>query len=92
MSNLTGLPSLAVRHVVEDILHGSAVWQRTGSRLSVGLLTPLTFVGMKQQNQLLLDQFALLRVCCWPSCHGLCWYNPHLLYLSLHLGLRKKLV
>lgn len=59
---LTGLAGLAVGHVVEDVLHGPAVGQGTGAHLAIGLLTPLALVCMEQQDQLLLDQLALLRV------------------------------
>jgi hypothetical protein len=59
---LAGLAGLAVGHVVEDILHGAAVWQGAGPHLPIGLLSPLALVGVEQEHQLLLDQFALLRV------------------------------
>jgi len=59
---LAGLASLAVGHVVEDVLHGAAVRQGAGSHLPVGLLPPLALVCVKQQDQLLLDQLALLWV------------------------------
>lgn len=50
-------------HMVENILHGAAVWQSTGL-LSICLLATLTFMSMKQQHELLLDQLALV----WVSC------------------------
>lgn len=87
---LAGLASLAVRHVVEDVLHGAAVREGAGAHLAVGLLAPLTLVSVEQQDQLLLDQLALLGVCRGPGGHGLCWDDSHLLDLGLHLGLREK--
>lgn len=59
---LTGLAGLAVGHVVEDVFHGPAVGEGTRPHLAVGLLTPLALVRVEQQDQLLLDQLALLRV------------------------------
>ena len=61
---LAGLAGLAVGHVVEDVLHGAAVGQGAGLQLPVGLLPSLALVCVKQQDQLLLDQLALLRVGC----------------------------
>lgn len=87
---MAGLAGLAVRHVVEDVLHGAAVREGAGAHLAVGLLAPLTLVSVEQQNQLLLDQFALLGVCCGPSGHGLRRDDSHLLDLGLHLGLKEK--
>lgn len=52
---LTGLASLAVSHVVEDILHRATVRQVALPYFSVGLLPSLTFVCMEQEHQLLLD-------------------------------------
>lgn len=49
--------------MVENILHGAAIWQSTGL-LSICLLATLTFMSMKQQHELLLDQLALV----WVSC------------------------
>lgn len=51
-------------HVVENVLHGAAVRERTGPHLPVGLLPSLALVCVEQQDQLLLDQLALLRVSC----------------------------
>lgn len=70
-------------HVVEDVLHGPAVGQRASSHLAVGLLAPLALVGVEQQNQLLLDQLALLRVGRGACGHALTCYhsNRHLLGL-----------
>lgn len=59
---LAGLASLAVGHVVEDVLHGTAVGQSAGPHLPIGLLPPLALVCMEQQDQLLLNEFALLGV------------------------------
>lgn len=64
---LARFASLAVCHVVEDVLHSAAVRKGTGPHLTVGLLSPLALVCMKQQDQLLLDQLPLL----WVSC-GAC--------------------
>lgn len=61
---LTGLASLAVSHVVEDVLHCAAVRQVALPNLAVCLLPPLALVCMKQEYQLLLDQLALFRVSC----------------------------
>lgn len=85
---MAGLASLAVRHVVEDVLHGAAVREGAGTHLAVGLLAPLTLVSVEQQDQLLLDQLALLGVCRGPGGHGLRRDDSHLLDLGLHLGLR----
>lgn len=52
---LTGLASLTVSHVVEDILHSAAVGQVALPDFTVGLLPPLALVCMKQEYQLLLD-------------------------------------
>lgn len=52
---LTGLASLAVSHVVENVLHSAAVGQVTLSDFTVGLFSPLALVCMKQEYQLLLD-------------------------------------
>ena len=73
MGHRAGLPSLACRHVVEDVLHGAAVGQGALSQLGsvqvavLGLLlllpvSSLTLVGVQEKNQLLLDQFSLLGV------------------------------
>lgn len=62
---LAGFASLTMRHVVEDVLHGAAVRQSTGSHLPVGLLPTLALVCVEQQDQLLLDQLALLRIGRW---------------------------
>lgn len=59
---LTILASLAMSHVIEDVLHGAAMRQVALSDLAVGLLASLTFVSVKQENELLLDQFALLGI------------------------------
>lgn len=82
---LAGFAGLAVCHVVENILHGPAVGQRARSHLAVGLLAPLALVGVEQQNQLLLDQLALLRVSRGACGHTLTCYNSdrHLLLLGL---------
>ena len=69
MRDTAGLASLAGGHVVQHVLHGPAVGQRTLphlSSISSILLLPissLTLVSMQQQHQLLLDQLPLLRVC-----------------------------
>lgn len=67
---LAGLASLAVGHVVEDVLHCAAVRKSTRPHLTVSLLPALALVCVKQQDQLLLDQFAFLRVSCGARrCH-----------------------
>lgn len=82
---LAGFSCLAVGHVVEDVLHGAAVGQGTGAHLSVGLLSPLALVGVKQQDQLLLDQFALLRVGRGACRHPLSRDHTHRGHLLLQL-------
>lgn len=62
---LARLASLAVRHVVKDVLHGTTVGQVTLPYLPVGLLSPLALVGVEQKHQLLLYEFALFRVGRW---------------------------
>ena len=62
---LAGFASLAVGHVVEDVLHGAAVGQVARAHLAVGLLAPLALVRVQQEHQLLLNEFALLRVGGW---------------------------
>ena len=59
---LAGLAGLAVGHVVQHVLHGATVRQGAGPHLPVGLLSTLALVCVEQQDQLLLDQLALLRV------------------------------
>ena len=59
------LAGLAGCHVVEDVLHGTAVGQSAGPYFPIGLLPPLALMCMEQQDQLLLNEFALLGVCCW---------------------------
>lgn len=67
---LAGLASLAVGHVVEDVLHCAAVRKSTRPHLAISLLPALALVCMKQQDQLLLDQFAFLWVSCGARrCH-----------------------
>lgn len=62
MCHLAGFASLAVGHVIEDILHGAAVWEVALPHLPIGLLASLTLVCMKQEHKLLLDEFAFLWV------------------------------
>ena len=69
---LAGLAGLTVGHVVEDVLHGAAVRQGAGPHLPIGLLPSLALVCVKQQDQLLLDQLALL----WVGC-GACRRHCH---------------
>lgn len=87
---LAGFASLAVCHVVEDVLHGAAVGQGAGPHLPVGLLAPLALMCMEQQDQLLLNEFALLgigrRACGHATSTG---DHAHRCYLRLHLGLQK---
>ena len=77
MGNLTGFPSLTMCHVIQDIFHGSTVWEGAGSNLSIGLFPPLTLVSVKQEDQLLLNQFALLWVCCRARGNRLRGHNSH---------------
>lgn len=87
---LAGLAGLAVGHVVENVLHGAAVGQRALPHLSVGLLPPLALMCMEQQDQLLLNEFALLGVSCWAGRHASSPRNhAHRCYLLLHLRLQK---
>lgn len=82
---LTGFPSLTMCHVIQDIFHGSTVWEGAGSNLSIGLFPPLTLVSVKQEDQLLLNQFALLWVCCRARGNRLRGHNSH---RRLHLRLK----
>lgn len=66
---VAGFASLAVGHMVEYVLHGAAVGQGAGPHLPVGLLPPLALVCMQQQDQLLLNEFSLLRVGRWACGH-----------------------
>lgn len=43
---LARFASLAVCHVVEDILHGTAMREVALSHLTIGLFSPLTLVGV----------------------------------------------
>lgn len=52
---LTGFASLAVSHVVEDVLHSATVGQVALPDFTIGLLPPLALVCMEQEDQLLLD-------------------------------------
>lgn len=81
---LTGLSRLAMGHVIEDIFHGSTVGKRTRPHLSIGLLAPLALVRVEEQDQLLLDELALLGIRSWASRHGLRRNHSHLLDLRLH--------
>lgn len=85
---MAGLASLAVGHVVEDVLHGAAVGQSAGPHLPVGLIPPLALVCVKQQDQLLLNELALLGVGCWARRHA-AGSGDHAdrRHLLLHLGL-----
>lgn len=74
---LTGFPSLTVCHVIQNIFHGSTVWERAGPDLSIRLLSSLTLVGVKQENQLLLYELALLRVRGGARRNRLCGDNSH---------------
>lgn len=53
---------LAGLHVGEDLLHRSAVGQRTVVAVGVFRLPPLAFVGVQKKNQLLLDEFSFFRI------------------------------
>lgn len=61
---LAGFASLAVRHVIKDVLHSAAVRQGAGPHFPISLFSSLALMCVEQQDQLLLDQLALLRVCC----------------------------
>lgn len=57
-------------HVVEDVLHCAAMRKSARPHLPISLLPALALVCMKQQDQLLLDQFAFLWVSCGARrCH-----------------------
>lgn len=53
---------LAGLHVGEDLLHRSAVGQRTVVAVGVFRLPPLAFVGVQKKDQLLLDEFSFFRI------------------------------
>lgn len=53
---------LAGLHVGEDLLHCSAVGQRTVVTVGVFRLPPLAFVGVQKKDQLLLDEFSFFRI------------------------------
>lgn len=53
---------LAGLHVGEDLLHRSAVGQRTVVTVGVFRLPPLAFVGVQKKDQLLLDEFSFFRI------------------------------
>lgn len=76
-------------HVIEDVLHGAAVGQRARTHLAVSLLAPLALVGVKQQDQLLLDQFALLWVGSGACRHPLSRDHAHGGHLLLQLEERE---
>ena len=60
---LTVSSSLTECHVIEHILHGPTMWERTGSVVSSHILllsSLLTLLCVEKQHQLLLDLFALL--------------------------------
>lgn len=59
---MAGLARLAVRHVVEDVLHGAAVGEVALPHLPVRLLPALALVRVQKENELLLDELALLWV------------------------------
>jgi len=81
---LAGLAGLAVRHVVEDVLHGAAVGQVALPHLPVGLLPPLALVRVEQEHQLLLDQLALLGVRRGGRGAGPCPYRAQADWGSAH--------
>lgn len=47
VSHLAGFAGLTVRHVIEDVLHGSAVRQVALADLSIGLLSAMALVSMQ---------------------------------------------
>jgi hypothetical protein len=57
---------VAFRHVLQDVLHCAAVWQRAGAVRARGLAVDrllfalLTFMCMKQKNELLLNELLSL--------------------------------
>lgn len=57
-------------HVVEHVLHGAAVGQVALPHFPVGLLPPLAFVCVEQEDQLLLNQLPFLGVCGRGRCAG----------------------
>lgn len=52
--------------MVQNLLHGATMWQRALNHLTTALsdfsISSLTFVGVEQQNQLLLNQLSLFGV------------------------------
>lgn len=68
-------------HVVQHVLHGATVRQVALSYLSVGLLPPLAFVRVQQEDQLLLNQLPLLGVCSRRCGAG---SRPHSIESNLH--------
>lgn len=61
---LAGFASLAMSHVVQDVLHGATVRKVALPHFPIGLLPPLALVRVEQEDQLLLNKLPLLRVCC----------------------------
>lgn len=60
----TVLACLAARHMVQNVFHGFAVRQVALPLLAVSLVfTTLAVVRMQEQQQLLLDELALLWIC-----------------------------
>ena len=59
---MAGLARLAVCHVVKDVLHGSTVGKVALPHLPVGLLPALALVSVQEEDKLLLDELALLRI------------------------------
>lgn len=47
MLTLAGFAGLTVRHVIKDVLHGSAVGQVALADLSIGLLSAMALVSVK---------------------------------------------
>lgn len=81
---LAGLASLAMCHVVEDVLHCAAVGEVALAHFPVGLLAPLTLVGMQEKNKLLLNELPLLRISCGGSRpHALGCRGHHARWLNL---------
>ena len=67
---LTVSPCLTLGHVIKNVLHCPTVWQGTGPEPAVCLLLSLpllTAMSMKEEYQLLLDEFPLLWVI---ACRG----------------------
>ena len=66
MRHGASLVIVALRHVLQNVLHGAAVWQRAGAVRARGLAVDcllfalLTFMCMEKKNELLLNELLAL--------------------------------